>query len=79
MAPNISPGNYSIRELLDAAGFDFMNEAAVDYNADGWDRRRIRVGGLSFDDLDERIIVPESADSVSISVDGEESANLSIE
>lgn len=75
---DISPGTYSVRELLDAAGLDYMDAASVEYNADGWDRRRIRVGGLSFDDLEERVVVPDSAASVSISVDGDEAASINV-
>ena len=52
--------------------------AAVDYNADGWDRRLIRIGGLRFDDLDAMVEVPEGADKVEITVDGKVEGSIDV-
>ncbi len=74
----IEPGQYSVRDLLSKAGVVPHEAAAVDYNADGWDRRLIRVGGLRFDDLDDVVEVPEGAEKVEIEVDGEAQASLDV-
>ena len=34
------------------------------------DYRRVKVGGLSFDDLDKKIRIPESAKTIEITLDG---------
>jgi hypothetical protein len=75
----VQAGLHSVRELLDAAGFDFEKEAAADYNDGAPDFRRVKVGGLSFDDLEKSVNVPPTADSVEITLDGKKVASLDVE
>jgi len=74
----LEPGKYTVKELLDRAGVVPHEVAAVDYNADGWDRRKIRVGGLPFDDLDDVVEIPEGATDLEITVDGEAKGTLEV-
>lgn len=69
----VSPGLYTYRELFDRFGFDVEKEAAVNYESSGpgVDYRRVNVGGLSFDDLDQQIHIPEGAEKLEISLDDE--------
>jgi hypothetical protein len=68
---------YSIEEVLDEAGFDLAKEAAVDYNDDGVDMRRVKVGGLGFDSTEDTFRVV--GDSLEITLDGEVVATLEVE
>jgi len=79
--PSVRPGLHTVRELFDIAGFDFEKHATVDYGAGEFiDHRLVRVGGLSFDNLDRVIDIPEEgADKVDIEVDGELKKSLSID
>jgi hypothetical protein len=65
----IKAGKYTVQDLLDAADFDVKTEAAVDYNESGYDLRRVQVGGLPFNDLEQVIEVPESATEVEVTLD----------
>lgn len=67
----IDPGGYTVGELLRRADVNHEELAAVDYNVRGWDANRIRVGGLRFDELEDVVSVPEGAEEVEITVDGE--------
>lgn len=67
----LDPGGYTVGELLRRADVDHEELAAVDYNDRGWDANRIRIGGLRFDELDDVVSVPEGAEVVEITVDGE--------
>jgi hypothetical protein len=70
---------YTVQELLDLAEYDAKAEAAVDYNESGYDLRRVQVGGLPFNDLDEKIRIPEEgADDLEITLDGESVATLTV-
>lgn len=76
----ISPGVYTYRELLDLAGVDFNEQATVDYgNGDQLDYRRVNVGGLTFDDLDSVIIVPDTNDKLEIRTEGEVVGTLEVD
>lgn len=77
----LSPGEYTFREVLEKADFDIEKEALTEYESSGQhvDHRRVQVGGLSFDDLDDRFRVPESADNLSITLDGKEVSKFSVE
>lgn len=77
--PSIKPGNYTVNEIFEKAKFDLNTKAAADYAADGVDRRRVRVGGLPFDDTDKIIHVPVTADTLEITVDGEVDVTLDVE
>ena len=66
---SIKPGYHSIREIFHAAEFDLREKAAVEYG-DGVDRRRVKVGGLGFNDVEDVINIPVSADILEITVDG---------
>jgi len=69
---SIRYGLHTVREIFDAAGFDFEKHATVDYGAGEFlDHRLVRVGGLPFDSLDKVIDIPEDAGRVEIEVDGE--------
>lgn len=74
----IKAGTYQVREVLRIAKFDFEKEAAAEYLSGAPDHRRVQIGGLSFDSVDEVVVIPETADSVSISLDGEEAISLSV-
>ena len=67
----LDPGGYTVGELLRRAGVDHADVAAVDYNDRGWDANRLRIGGLRFDELEDVVSVPEGAEVVEITVDGE--------
>jgi hypothetical protein len=67
----MQPGIYKVKELLDAAGVDFAQ-------AEG-DFRRIKIGGLGFDDLDKVIKLPKNGDDVSVTLDGEEIGLIEVE
>ncbi len=62
MTPTITTGRHTIAEILARAGIT-MDEV-IDY-------RRVKIGGLGFDYLDELFLVPESATSVTVTLDGE--------
>lgn len=66
---SIQAGTYTIQEVLDAAGFDFATEAAAEYLKGEPDYRRVKVGGIGFDHLDERLTIPVTADSVVVTLD----------
>lgn len=68
---SIRAGRHTIEEVFRQAGFDFHKEAAADYLGGKPDFRRVKVGGLSFDALDEEIVIPYTADKVEVTVDGE--------
>ena len=74
----LEPGGYTVEELLRKAKVDHEELAKVDYNDRGWDANRIRVGGLRFDELDDIVSVPEGAEKLEISVDGEVVATLNV-
>lgn len=76
---SVKPGIYKVSELLEKADFDFEKEAAADYNNGAPDFRRVQVGGLPFDDLNQTVRVPVTANAVSISLDGEEKASLEVD
>jgi hypothetical protein len=58
----LEPRVYTFKEILDQAGL------VVD---DTYDRRRIKVGGLGFDSIDETFKVPEAANELELTLDGE--------
>jgi hypothetical protein len=68
---------YSISEVFEIADFDLNEQAAAEYSPDGVDRRRVKVGGLGFDDVEEVFRV--AGDTVEITLDGEVVATLSAE
>lgn len=70
MQPEIQPGLYTVQEILTHAGFDFAR-------AEG-DYRRVRVGGLGFDDLTQKIAIPPSAEEVNITLDGQGVAKVTV-
>lgn len=74
----ISPGIHSVRDLFAQSGFDFEGQAAADYNDGAPDFRRVKVGGLGFDDLDREVRVQPTADSVEITLDGQKVAELEV-
>lgn len=59
--PTIQPGLYTVSDLLALCNIA-VNE--------GYDRRRIKLGGLGFDNLDERLRIPESATTFDVTIDG---------
>lgn len=74
----VKPGLYTVQDLLDLADFDAQKEAAADYNESGYDLRRVQVGGLPFHSFDEAIRVPDSAETVEITLDSEVVATLDV-
>ncbi len=75
---DITPGRYTVQDLLDLADFDAKSEAAVDYNDSGYDLRRVQVGGLPLSGFDQVIEVPESATEVEVTLDQGVVATLSV-
>lgn len=75
---DIQAGTYTVQEVLDKAGFDFKEKAAADYLNGEPDHRRVRVGGLSFDDPNETVTVPTTADELVVTLDGKEHATLKV-
>jgi hypothetical protein len=76
---SIKAGTYTLEEIFRKANFDFADKAAADYNDGNPDYRRVKVGGLGFDSLDEKIVVPVTANELVISLDGESAEVLSVE
>lgn len=75
----IQAGLYSVQEILDRAGFNFAEKAAADYLDGAPDYRRVKVGGLSFDNLERQINVPVTADELVITLDGKKAVALDVE
>jgi hypothetical protein len=67
---SISPGLYTIQRIFSLASFDFLKEAASPVLNGAPDYRRVKVGGVGFDSLEDRILVPQSAITLDITVDG---------
>jgi len=57
----MKPGIYTVEDIMSALGFSM--EGITDY-------RRVKVGGLGFDYLDQKIRIPETAGVIEISLDG---------
>jgi hypothetical protein len=68
---------YTVGEVLAEADFDLASEAAVDYNDTGYDVRRVKVGGLGFDSVEDSFRV--AGDKVEVSLDGEVVKTLEVE
>lgn len=64
-------GIYTVQQIMQALDFDFA-QAEGDY-------RRVKIGGLGFDYLDKTINIPESAESIDITLDGEIVASQEVE
>lgn len=67
-ASTISPGVYTVQEIFDLVGFTF------DFD----DYRRVKVGGLGFDDLGRSLRIPEGASILEIQVDGETAKSITV-
>lgn len=65
-------------EVFEAADYDWQSEASVDYG-DGVDRRRVKVGGLGFDDVNDSFRLPSNTTSVDITLDGEVVGSVEVE
>lgn len=76
---SIKSGNHTIKEILDIAEFDFHAKAAADYNDGDPDFRRVKVGGLGFDDLDKVVHIPSTATEVVITLDDKPEVTLEVE
>lgn len=76
---SLKAGTYTAGDLMREAGFDFEKEAAADYLQGKPDFRRVRVGGLAFDSLEETVVVPYTANEVVVTLDGKEAAKLAVE
>lgn len=72
----IQAGTYTVSQVFQQAGFDFDAEAASEGR--GPDFRRVRIGGLGFDSLEDVIVIPETADKVAIVVDDKEHTSLNV-
>jgi hypothetical protein len=75
---DIEAGIYTVREIFQIAGFNFEEKAAADHLNGAPDYRKVKVGGLGFDDLDKVLRVPEAADELVIAVDGVEDTKLTV-
>lgn len=76
----IAPGFYTFQQVFDTLGFDVNEKAAVEYESSGAgvDYRRVKVGGLGFDDPDQTIHVPESAKTLEVTLDDEVVAKATV-
>lgn len=77
----IQPGMYTVGEIFSIAGFDLAEKAAADHSPDGVDRRRVRISGLPFDDVDKVIEVNEGdapGAEIEITVDGKVDTVLTV-
>lgn len=76
----VRPGVYTVGELLSAAGVDFKEVAKVDYGS-GVDYRKVKVGGLTFDDVNNVIVVSddEGTTELEVRVDEKKVASLAID
>lgn len=79
MTKKIKAGFHTVDEILARANFDLAEKAQVDYNPEGVDRRRIKIGGLGFDSGEDVINVPVTADILEITVDGQVDTTLEVE
>jgi hypothetical protein len=75
---SIPAGRHTFGDLFRSAGFDFEAKAAADYNNGAPDYRRVKVGGIGFDSLDDVIVVPYTVDTVAITLDGEDDTVLDV-
>jgi hypothetical protein len=75
---NIQAGTYTVQQILEVAGLDFNREAAADYLNGQPDYRRVRVGGLGFDSLEECIVVPVTTDELVVALDGKTHTTLKV-
>lgn len=76
---SVRAGMHKVSDLLAAADFDFASEAAAEYLDGQPDHRRVKVGGLSFDSVDQEVRVPVTANEVEIELDGAVVATLDVE
>lgn len=76
---SIQAGLYTVQEILDRAEFNFAEKAAADYLDGAPDYRRVKVGGLSFDNLERQINIPVTADELVITLDGKKAVALSVD
>lgn len=74
----IEPGQYTIQQLIERAGFD-LGKAGADYLEGKPDHRRVTVGGLPFTDLTDEIVVPYNATEVEVTLDGKTEAILEVD
>lgn len=77
----IQPGMYTVEQIFSIAGFDLAEKASADHSPDGIDRRRVKIGGLSFDSIDKIINVNEGDEpgaQIEITVDGKVEATLTV-
>lgn len=63
-------GSYTVEQIM--AELEFSMDGITDY-------RRVKVGGLGFDDLSKVIRVPESAETIEITLDGDVVASQDVE
>lgn len=75
---SIYAGLHTVREVFNAANFDFEAQAAADYNSGAPDYRRVKISGLGFDDLGDTVNIPVTIDEVVITLDGAEVARLDV-
>ena len=71
-------GRYTYRELFNQVGFDFNAKAAAAYNQGQPDYRRVKVGGVGFDSLDDEIVIPYTANTITITLDGIEEETFDV-
>lgn len=76
----INPGTYTVGELLNSFDFDINEQASVNYESSGpgVDYRRVKLGGLGFDSLEDTIVVPEGAEKLELTLDGEVVASADV-
>lgn len=65
----LQPGIHTFGDILTKAGIE------ID---DSYDRRRIKVGGLGFDSVEETLRVPETADTLIVELDGADHTTFTV-
>lgn len=75
---DIKAGGHTVGDILRAAEFDLDDRAGADYLGGKADLRRVTVGGLGFDSVEDKLVIPVTADKVEITLDGEVVSTLSV-
>lgn len=76
---SIKAGSYTVGDVFKSVKFDFEGQAGAEYLEGRPDYRRVQVGGLAFDSLEDKITIPVTADSVEITLDGEVVETLDVD
>ena len=75
----LKPGTYTLEELLKLFEFNIHEEAKIEHESGSHtDFRRVQVGRLTFDSLEDTFVVPEGAEEVELALDGKTVAKAKV-